>query len=389
MVFLTVVPQLTGDTTITGDTIIHGKLDIGKAGVSGGLDVGEGGSYSIGLIAYTYDASAVSGSRFTAVADLNGTNAMSKDAGDRVYYGHANKFWGVRTLASVAKSSSEKYIIKYWNGSILATTSFMGILKDDANSVGENIMLQTTQKEYCTWDIDINNTWIVTDNQTDIIPNTGMAKYWVCFEIPTGGLVQAPTVTEIKIRGSDFDIISGTAFAVYWGLSRISIIERITLDIHPGGGGAIQDQTIASDFKIRVISFDKEGDDVGFMWVLPEGIDTSCGLKFSVDYISEEAQQLTINLKLKKLKTGIAVGSSESADLDEDTTFTVATADSFVSAQKLNLNVFPIQNLNAGDCIAIQVTMKTLPSAGSSNEFIPTSFRVDYVKWTTGLHLGT
>jgi len=135
------------------------------------------------------------------------------------------------------------------------------------------------------------------------------------------------------------------------------------------------------------VSFDAEADTVGFMYVLPQGIDTSCGLIFSVDYISENAQQLTLNIKLKKLKTTTAVGSSEATDLDEDTTFTVATANVFVSDQTLNTSPFTIQDLLAGDSIAIQVTMKTMPNTGGANEFIPTSFRVKYVLWTTGLHL--
>jgi len=385
MGYTTIVPSTDGLTTISGDALIQGKLDIGQPGVSGGLDVGEGGSYSAGLVAYTYDASAVSGSRFTAIADLNGTNALTVDAGDRIYFGHVDKFWAVRFELSVAKSA-EKLIFKYWNGA-LTTSSYSGVLKDDANTLHDDIMLQIAQKEYITWDIDINNDWAAIDNQLDAIPNSGTARYWICLEIPPGGLTTAPTITEIKIRGSDFDVISGTAFPVFWGLSRVAILERITLDIRPGGGGAIQDQVIATDMSIRVVSFDAELDNVGFMWVLPDGIDTSCGLQFSVDYISENAQQLTLNLKLKKLKTGVAVGGGESTDLDEDSTFTVATANDFVSGQLLNVAPFSIQDLAAGDSIAIQVTMKTMPNTGGTNEFIPTSFRVEYVLWTTGRHL--
>ncbi len=381
MVYLTVLP------TITGDTIIKGKLDIGEPGISGGLDVGEGGSYDAGLVAYTYDATASSGSRFTVIADLSGTNALSGDAGDRIYFGHTNKFWAVRLEISIIKSSAEKYIIQYWNGSA-TTTDCMGILKDSANTIGNDIILQTVQKEYITWDIDINGDWVTVDNQLDIIPNTGSSKYWIWFEVPGGGLSQAPTVTEIKIRGSDFDIITGTAFSVSWGLARTAITERITLDISPGGGGAIQDQPIATNMIIRVVAFDAVSDNVGFMWVLPEGIDTSCGIIFSVDYISENAQQLTLNLMLKKLKTGTAVSGSESTDLDEDTTFTVATADSFVVGQILNVSPFSIQDLFAGDSVAIQLTMDTMPNTGGTNEFIPTSFRVKYFKWTSGKHEG-
>ncbi len=378
MSFVTVQP---------GDFIIQGKLDIGKAGASGGLDIGEGGSYNAGLVVYEYDDSAVSGSRFTAIADLNGTNVLSGDATDRIYFGHVNKFWGARLEISAIKSSAEKYIFKYWDGSALSASNYMGILKDSANTIGEDILLQTAQKEYFTWDVDINSNWVTSDDQLDLIPNTGTPRYWICMEIPVGGIATAPTITEIKIRGSDFDVISGTAFAVFWGLARVAILERITLDIRPGGNGSIQDQTIASGFDIRVVSFDAVNDNVGFMWVLPEGIDTSCGLTFSLDYISENAQQLTLNLMLKKLKSGTSVGGAESADLDEDTTFTVSAVDTFVPNLILNANVFSIQDLNSGDSIAIQVTMDTMPSTGGANEFIPTNFRVKYVRWTTGLHL--
>jgi len=377
----------TDNLTVTGDSAILGKLDIGVPGVSGGLDVGEGGSFNIGLNVYTYDASAASGSRFTQITDLNATNILPSDAGDRIYYGYVNKFWGCRHQISIPKSSSEKYILKYWNGT-LKTSSYMGILKDVANSIGEDILLQTTQKEYLSWDIDINSDWVVVDDTLDEIPNVGTANYWVCLEVPTGGIATAPTVTEIKIRGSDFDVVSGTSFTVFWGLSRIAILERITLDIRPGGGGAIQDQLIATGMNIRVVSFDNVNDDVGFMWVLPDGIDTSCGLIFLLDYISENAQTLTINLKLKKLKTGILTGSGESTDLDEDTEFTVATVKAFKANQSLNVAPFSIQNINSGDSVGIEVTMKVMPITGGTNEFIPTSFKVLYYRWTSGKHVG-
>ena len=59
-------PLTTNDTmVIAGEALIQGKADIGQAGTSGGLDVGEGGSTILNLVVYFYDASAVSGSSLT------------------------------------------------------------------------------------------------------------------------------------------------------------------------------------------------------------------------------------------------------------------------------------------------------------------------------------
>lgn len=375
MSFITVQPS---------DYLIQGKLDVGKPGASGGLDVGEGGSYSAGLVCYTYDASATSGSRFTAIADLKSTNVLSGDVGDRLYFGHVNKFWGARVEPSVAKTT-ESYIMKYWNGSALITTSLMGILKDDANSLGEAIMEQTSQKEYITWDRRVNDDWVLADNQLNTVPNSGTSRYWVCIEVPTGGFVTSPTVTELKIRGSDFDIISGAAFPVFWGRARTEQHERLEFIKGKGTTAAKEiDIVISATSELSVVNFDSQGERTSFTWVLPDGIDTSCSLEFTLTYMAKGIITPDIRIDIKKLKNATVIGSGETSDLIETTSISVLAANTIYSRQSLvNGNYLVIQDLNPGDTLSIDITR----TDSNTTDFNALALVIHYTRWTSGEHV--
>jgi len=370
-------------TVQPGDYKIQGKLDIGKSGISGGLDVGEGGSYQIGLVVYTYDASAVSGSRFTQITDLNASTVLPGTVGDRVYFGHINKFWGVRLSPSVAKTS-EPYIMKYWNGSAITTTSLMGILKDSANSVGEKVLEQNIQKEYITWDRKVDVDWAAADNQLDAIPNTGIARCWVCIEVPSGGFSTAPTITEIKIRGSDFDIISGAAFAVYWGRARLEIHERLDFSKTKDNEAKEVDIDITSTNKLTVKAYDAANERISFGWILPDGIDTSCSMEFTINYAAAGAFTPDIELDIRKLQNETAIGIGETSDLTETTSIIVANANTTYVGQSLtNGNYLSIQDLNPQDMLSIEVTK----TDSNTTEFYPIALILHYIIWTGGEHV--
>ena len=370
------------------EVIFRSKVDIGVPGAAGGLDVGEGGSYfrdknnATIIRAFKYDASADSGSRFTEFTDLGASNTWLGDAGDRFYVGSPHKFWAARFAVGTAKST-EVLQLRYWNGSALTNMDHMGVLKDSANSLGEDILEQTAEKEYTIWDHQIDADWAVADNQADTIPNAGVSLYWVAFQVPVGDLATAPIVTEIRVRGSDFDVITGASFPVWWGQARIVIHERISLSIvrSPGGTGTTYID-IDSAHAQTVFNFNGAGDNVSWLWVLPTGIDTSTPIKILLDYSSDAADTFNIDLSALKLVNNTAISSSVTPSYTQSTAIVAAAADTFYSKVDLTATRMSVQDLKEEDVISFEIQR-----TDASNAIYPFSITIHYTAWTSGEHV--
>ena len=375
---------LAGDITLVDNTIIQGKLDIGRIGFSGGLDVGTGGSFEDGLLVYTYDSNAASGSRFTQFTDLRADNTFPSNAGDRIYFGYTTIFWGIRFKIKTTKSS-EQFVCKYWNGIVMTRVGFMGILKDSANPLRNIIMEQNVEKEYFTWDKNITSLWVTGDNVLNELPNTGSQVCWICLEIPSGGLVQAPITNQIKARGSDFDIITGTGFPVFWGDARVEMQERLSfVSAKKKGGADKQDVDFTSTQKQTVLRFKAVNEYATFIWILPDGIDTSCALHFSMNYYAKIAiSTADMELDIKKLINQTAIGSSETSDLLVTTAIEVASGDTYYDQILLTSSGgLMIEELSSGDLLAIQLTR----TDSNGGDFFPLSLIIKSIRWTTGHH---
>ena len=72
----------------------------------------------------------------------------------------------------------------------------MGILKDSAVSVSQDIFQQMNEKEYITWDHEIGDTWQKGDDVLDVLPDGAADMFWIAFEVPSSGLATAPVVDE-------------------------------------------------------------------------------------------------------------------------------------------------------------------------------------------------
>ena len=392
-------PAIDGTVTSTatlrfkgGDLLIEKKLDVGIPGTISGLDVGEGGSYknnSAGttiLRVHTYDASASSGSRFSEVTNLDTATTWLGDNGDRLCMGSPNLFWAARfnvTTAIVYTDTTELLQMSYWSGSALTNMDHMGISKDDADSVGEQILKQTTQKEYVTYDNAIKTDWATADNQTDKIPNTGTALYWVCFQVPAAGLATPPVIDEFRIRGTDFDVISGTGFPVFWGEARTEGHTDIPLaaEKSPGGTGTANID-IDTNHKQTVFNFNGAGDNVSFIWTLPTGIDTSSKISVEIGYSANAADTFTIDFSALRMPTGTAIGSGVSSSFTSTTDIVAAASATFYSGQSLTATKMSIQELNENDTISFEIQR-----TDTANQFYPMTITIHFVQWTTGEHV--
>lgn len=372
----------------SGDTKIAGKVDIGGPGSGKGLDIGEGGSYQTGMVAYNYDASQASGSRFTEIADLDAQNTLLGDQGDRVYFGCANKFWAFRLLCGIAKTA-EQYLIKYWNGALVAST-YMGIDKETALALGKAILENLGETEYIVWDKDVDDDWATADNQLDTIPNTGTSLYWICLEVPVGGFATAPRVDEIKIRGTDFDVKSDTSAAMFWGKGRYLVHERIPLDLFRKGAAAppINDINITATQSQALYTFRTgQNDDLSYRWKLPHDIDTSCKIAVSLCYMVDGAiNTLDIYLDIKMATDGTALGAGETSNYAATESLILAAGDANKHQMSNITNTggkLDISDFAADDLMYIYLKR----SDANGNNCYGICLTLHYVTWTLGEHV--
>ena len=381
----TIVMQSTKDD---GKMWIQSKVDIGVPGKAKGLDIGEGGSYkedvegNVIVKAFTYDASAGSGSRFAEI-QLDSSNTWLGDQGDRLYVGCENKFWAMRLSIAVAKTS-EILLGKYWNGSDLAAFTYMGIKKDSVAQIANAILEQTSEKEYVVINGGIDSNWAAIDDQTDKIPDAGENLYWVCLEVPTGGLTTPPQTDEIRVRGSDVDIVTGTPYVVYWGVSRPRLHDRVSVVEFKSPAGTPTATLVITSTQSQIVFNFRSGlnDDAGGFWELPEGIDTSCPLLIQLHYAADAAiNTADIQTDVKKLIGDAVIGVGETSDYTTTVNINVAVAN--ILYQDYELLSVDISDMSPEDIVSFKI--KRTDSNG--NSFYPVLATLNYVRWALGEHL--
>ncbi len=368
---------------ITSDVILETKLDIGVPGAAGGLDIGEGGSYTTAkngttiVQAFTYDASAASGSRFTELT-LDTSNTFLGDTGDRFYVGSIFKFWAVRFEISRGKTD-EPFILRYYDSNNLSNATYMGFLKDSAVSAGDDILNQTAEKEYITWNHEVEDTWNVSDNIDDLIPDGNENMYWIALEVPESGLNTAPIVTEIKVRGCDVDYVTGASYPVFWGCARIEKHERIALNVVKSPGATTTtDIDIDSAHQQTVFDFNGAGDLLSFFFTIPEGIDTSSPLHMELDFASNAADTYDLDISCSKLRNETAIGNSISPDFTQSTPVTTDVANTVYTGYLIADNI-DISNMTSSDELSCEIQR-----TDGTNAMYPFSVIIHYILFSIG-----
>lgn len=376
------------------DLVMRGKLDLGEpGGVSGGLDIGEGGSYSADkdgttiVKAFSYDASAASGSRFTELT-LTAENTLLAASGDRIYVGSTSKYWAMRFTVGVANTvSTETLLGFYWNGSALTAATIMGVLKDSSTTLADRILEQTAEQEYVTFDKAIDTDWAAADNQLDAIPNASANYFWFCLQVPGSGLTTAPRVDEIKVRGSDTDFATGTAHQVHWGKARVQKISTAASFIDRSAAQpAITDFAVTSGITAPVFALrNNQSDAVDAVFRMPSGIDTSSKLAVTLDWFATATGGCEFDLHYKTAKQATVLGSGESDTATVTTTITPSAANALQTDDALltAAQYIDISGYNPGDAIFFTLVRDGTADA-NAGVVHPIELNVKYVEWTLG-----
>jgi len=330
-----------------------------------------------------YDASAASGARFTNRSPGAQVTWLGA-AGDRIYVGCPYKFWLVQFIIGIAKTTEilEAY---YWNGANLVPFTYMGVLTGSKTSLANRILEQNAEWENIALAHWIDADWATADNVLDKIPNTGTPLYWVCFQVPAGGLATPPRTDRTMVRGSVFTIDRHVGMPVLWGYGRW--LDNANVVIHavktPGGTPTANLAITATQTQVVYTFRTAQNDDTAIEWRLPHGIDTSCGVWFEIDFVVNGAiNPATIRLDLKKLKNGTAIGGGVASDHNGNTNIVIAApaANTRIKGQALVTSHFDISDLKADDSISINIQR----TDGNGNIFYPCQLHMEFVRWALG-----
>ncbi len=310
-----------------GEMVFQGKVDIGLGGTAAGLDVGEGGSYSTGVEVFQYDSGAVSGSRF-ATKGIDSQVTTLGDAGDRLYIGSPNVWWAVRFLVGVASSNELPLIAKFWNGSSLEIMDWAGYDKDSSVSLNQDVLLVPTNKEYLEFDKRIVSTWATADDVTDEIPDGAAALYWICLEVPAGDYATPFRFDEVRVRGQDIDITSGSpSFFRQWGRSRVTKnIRKVAAALKRQGSGtpAIADVAMTTTIDSAMQQFaDNATERLPLDVEIPDDFDPACGIGVTIEHTSASPGDIVTEFEWFLASSGVTLGGVAGTVID--TTITVGT----------------------------------------------------------------
>lgn len=340
------------------------KMDIGNYDVDGGLDMGTGGSFfqdEAGVVVvkvFQFDNSAVSGSKFTEVSDLNAQHTWLDDDNDALYVGLPKKFWAARFEIGVAKSS-ETLMLEYWDGSVMQANTYSCVEKTDSVLIG-NVFLEGTpgDTEYIQWDHTITD-WIAVDDQADVIPDTGTDLFWIRIRNP-GIIATPPRTDEIRVRRSDTDSVTGKGQLVFWGEARPEKAFRKDFNsvVKVAANPKILEQPITSTIDIPLYEFRNNNTDaVQITVTVGAEVDTGMCVALSLVYYSDDAGEIDWDIAYKFLKQGTAVGGGES----NTESFSVSTTPSAAGEWQTDVdltganNQVDISTLMAGDDVAISI----------------------------------
>ena len=275
---------------------IFGELHVGTPENPAESVMGEGDSYTRGMLVYTYngiayvdvtaEAQSASGSTF-AFSNVNANTAIYV-ASTREKDGDVLKHYGIKTKVNTAGVMGVGSIVcEYWAG-----LSWVDVNVMEAQSGGQyypyaNQIFQHTGSHQIRIDSELHNdSWTKNDPMS-----LGDDYYWIRYRIVTG-ITTAPVFEQFKVHSNRFEV-NGDGWPEFFGKSRpigrlpwaLGLLEAAASS--PGN----QDLFISDNIDVgRVENKFANGavDRIGFSSYLPLDLDTSSPIKLLFSIITDD-----------------------------------------------------------------------------------------------------
>jgi len=379
----TIATQL--NTTIDRFDIVETRTGSITGDVGSRSSVGlENGFTQEGLKIWKLDASAPSGSRFTEITDFETEIITSGDAGDRLYFSGPQGVltWAIKSLCTVAKTSPEKYLVKYWSitADDLVEVDWMS-MNDTCIKQNAKNLWQITNDQYITISEKISNDWVGRNNILDKIPNTGESRYWLVLEVPPGGIATPPRINNVMFRSNGIATIRCN-WDVFFGVSRFKISHKIpAIDFWDGGIPNtatlnISSTAIQTVYKLR----NALGDAIHAPYSFPFGIDTSTPIEIALSYSSSTAintADIQIDLYTASHTDG-NIGAGQTSDRIITRNITIPAGGKVGSV--VLIDDYSIDDFLEADIMFIQITR----TDSNGGDFYPLEFCINYTVFKMG-----
>lgn len=372
---------------------IFGELRVGTPENPAESSLGEGDSYTRGMLVYTFD-----GSGFTDISVSASTASLSQfsflnTSADTALYITSSltksdkvKHYGIKTkVITSGVMDSGSIVVEYWDSSGWTSVNIMETEGENKYFPKANYIFQTIGSNQIRYDIILaNDNWIKNDPMTG-----GTDYYWIRFRI-VSGITSSPVFEQFKLHTNRYEI-NTDGFIEYFGKARP--IGQLPINIGSASPieGNMQSQSIYISENIGVgfqtNKFTATTDILGLSTRLPYSVDTSSNINIIWSGLFNTSHTPEFTIRWGWVKQGDTISTTELGQVNnynETTISRTVTGDTNeVFQANLDISGMIARRENGfGDELWVTLQITTL-----SGTFTITTWTADYTKWCEGGHI--
>lgn len=385
---------------------IVGELHVGTPENATEAAIGEGDSYTRGMMVYTWDgssyinvseaASSVSGSTFEFPNVNDGTaiyiSSSLQTITDRIPH------FGIKTkVTTAADYGSGNIVVEFWNGSIWEETNIMETHSEPNYLPHANVVFGQAGNYQIRYDVNLaTNGWKKNDPVSFLTD-----LYWVRFRID-GAINIAPVFEQFKLHSNRFEINSD-GWIEYFGSARPIGVLPWDMGLAEPANSSPSNQDIFISDNVAVGRTENKftngaTDRIGFNAYLPLDLDTSSPVKFRWSVITDNSGGGDISWAIRWAYStdGDSVyentGSAPTTGANEQQINLSSAAPTVDSTQKTYEVSLDISNMisrretgSFGDVLWITLE-RTVGDTHAGNVSV-INLRAFYTKWCEGGHI--
>ena len=288
--------------------VVAGELQVGSPERPKESVLGEGDSFTQGMLVYTVDDV----NSPTSVVDV-ATEAGSGDSSTFAQLGAVDsaiylsssirvngaeptavyhRFMGIKALLTVAAAGGDM-VMEYWNNSAWVPFNTMSTAGGRPYSGEADALLRTSGSHQIRFDHRIKALWArYTPPELGALPELTDDFYWIRIRV-TSALTTPATFEQIKLHTNRFEI-NGDGFTEFFGSARPIIALPIDAGSAQAGNASPANQDIGLSDELVVGRIENEFQDnttdrQAFLMPLPPNLDTSTPVQFRFSYYLDVA----------------------------------------------------------------------------------------------------
>lgn len=369
---------------IAGGLSVEGGAEFGTPGASiEFVDIGEGGPYNtdqfgVEIIEYwSYDASAVSGSRFSRFASNGGTQLA--DDGDAIVIGGRFNFAALKLIVSSAATlGTGNIVMEYWDGGAWVEVGYAAYGEPDILTFRGITPLANVETQLIEHAKGIDNDWTADDNVLDEIPDWDLGENMFALRLRNNGAITTGAqFTTGEVRGDGISIHTDGDI-IFWGEARgndeVTLLPSLILE---SSLNTPLDEDVSISTNISYAGTRNEFsstalDKVLYVLRLPQWIDLASPITVSI-----AGYQIGTNTGILELRLILVVfddGDVLNGTLTELGPFTTTQTMPGVSGELVSLDINATISTAASPLARIAIAIERDASAGNGNDTLGDNF---------------